>query len=456
MKRPRHPRIVSVRMALDVTPEAARILDGQSRIANWLWNDLLETCTTRKADLTAGTDTDTNLTYLYSRYAIRNAMVERKTTAAWLCSLHSSVTKNVAMRLRRAIADSRQEGNRAKPLAWPTYKRWSSDWFSLEYDEPNKGFHRNGRDLVLSLGRDADKKRLSVAVRLRESPPDFLTRSHTRSLRITRDLGTYYAVFTVSRDLVDKRPLSATPRIAAIDPGHRNVLTIVGTDGVSTKVPKPTCLIALDRRIDATKSRRDHCVKKSVYHTEGAGRPYWSPSRRWNFYNAKLNALYTRRREQTKTWEYTVLNRLYHEYDLVAFGNYAPHGNGRSTGERRSMNGRSLIGSFKTTGAWIAERSGAHFTIWNERGSTRTCAWCGAIVIGGLTPDIETWLCFCGRTNDRDENAAQNGLMKVSQEINMPCSGPREIVSRRTWRLTAHGVTEVTHTPERRHSGSAA
>ena len=138
MKRPRHPRIVSVRMALDVTPEAARILDGQSRIANWLWNDLLETCTARKADLTAGTDTDANLAYLYSRYAIRNAMVERKTTAAWLCSLHSSVRQEELVPvISEDPSDEPPRGG--SPIGLPSSRSWKAT------SVPGSGTHEHGR-----------------------------------------------------------------------------------------------------------------------------------------------------------------------------------------------------------------------------------------------------------------------------------------------------------------------
>ena len=490
MKRPRHERIVSVRMALDLDATTARILDGQSRIANWLWNDLLETANDHRekllssprstgdatvaGDATASSNVPNNhLTHLYSRYAIRDAMVERKETAPWTKTLHSSVSKNVALRLTKAIKDTRKSGvgARSKPLSWPVYKRWADQWFSLEYDEPNKGFVRDGRDLALSLGKDVSGKRLRVTVRLHESPPDFMKPANTRALRITREHGIYYAIFTVKRMIVDQKPLllpgtdgsmnsaggsTSAPRIAAIDPGHRTVLTVVGNDGVSTKVPKPAYLIDLDRRIDETKSRRDHCVRKSVYHTEGDGRPYYTPSRRWRFYNEKLNKLYALRREQTKTHVYSVLNKLYQQYDIIAFGDYAPRGGGRSTGERRSMNGRSLIGAFKRDGAWLAERSGKRFIIWDERGSTRTCNACGTVVKEGLSPDIRTWTCqnlACRSLNDRDENAAKNGLDKVLATItqdqrSMPCSGHREILSRRTWSLTARGITEVIHTPE--------
>ena len=42
MKRSRTSHVVAARLALALDAETARILDGQSKIANWLWNALLE------------------------------------------------------------------------------------------------------------------------------------------------------------------------------------------------------------------------------------------------------------------------------------------------------------------------------------------------------------------------------------------------------------------------------
>ena len=42
MKRPRSSHVVAARLELALDAETARILDGQSKIANWLWNEMLD------------------------------------------------------------------------------------------------------------------------------------------------------------------------------------------------------------------------------------------------------------------------------------------------------------------------------------------------------------------------------------------------------------------------------
>ena len=107
---------------------------------------------------------------------------------------------------------------------------------------------------------------------------------------------------------------------------------------------------------------------------------------------------------------------------------------------------RSVIGTLKTALGWVAERSGKRFDVWDEYNSTRTCAGCG--VLGERKdPGVRWWTCSaCGDLNQRDVNAARNGLVKVS--LLTPCSGHRDIASRRIWRLTEAGVSQEMPTPE--------
>ena len=88
------------------------------------------------------------------------------------------------------------------------------------------------------------------------------------------------------------------------------------------------------------------------------GKKYWEPSRRWKKLDATLQRLLAKRRDQTKTFLYTLANRLFQEYDLVAIGNYTPRGGGLSSSMRRSMNNRSLIGRFKQVLRWVGRKSG--------------------------------------------------------------------------------------------------
>lgn len=132
----------------------------------------------------------------------------------------------------------------------------------------------------------------------------------------------------------------------------------------------------LDRRIDDLKSKRDRSQRRAKLirferEEDGSLHQHWQPSHRWRKYNQALDKLYRQRREQTKSYLYTVANALCREYDVIALGDYTPRGGGLNTGMCRAMNNQSLIGLFKQTMAWVAQKSGKRYLEYNERGTTR-------------------------------------------------------------------------------------
>jgi putative transposase len=450
--RPREPKVVAVKLALDLDSETRRILDGQSKIASWLWNQLLEEANTTRARLIAagqGQSSKDDLALLYSKYGLRDFMVDLKPAKPWLRCLHSSTTKNVALRLSRAIKDT-VRGQRKTKLGWPNFNHWGWEWFSLEYDEPLKGYSFSPGKISLSLGTDDTKKHLSVELKLHEPLPTFVQPGNVRALRLVKEHGRYFAVITVIRQMVAQKALPAQPKMIALDPGHINPLTGFNSDGGVIEITRPFWLRRQDQRIEEVQAKRDHCRRKSVQiTTPSSGKTYWQPSRRWRFYNDVLQRLRHQRQEQIKHWCYEVGNRLFAEHDLVSMGNYSPRGGGRSTGERRSMNNQSLVGSMRRTLAWLAERSGKQFISWDERNSTKTCHSCNSQMPDSISPKIRVWTCpVCQTVNHRDANAAQNGLDRTKNLVSLPCSGHQEISSWRTWRLTEAGVVQITSTPE--------
>ena len=465
--RPRHPKIVAVKLALDLDEQTRVILDSQSKIANYEWNLLIELCNEARGRLDAAAaegivGAEDDLYLLYGRHRLRDAMVAIKDQKPFLRSLYSSVSKNVALRLSRAIRDTRSmaTSGRKKRLAWPHFNRWQSDWFSLEYDELGKGYAFVPGAIELSLGTNEAGERLRLRLPLRERRPGFLKPSTVRALRIVKDHGVYYAIATVTRQIVDMKPLPAAPKVISLDPGHVSPVVGYGTDGAVTDVARPSYLKLLDEAIDRVKAKRDRCQRRSILMTTPvSGKTYWQPSRRWTFYNDILVKLQRQRQEQITAWCNALANLLLREYDVVSMGDYAPHGGGRTKGERRSMNNRSLIGHLRSTLGWMAERSGKRFMAWPERHTTMTCANCGTRLPESLKPDIRVWTCpSCNTLNHRDANAAMNGLRLTlealqssldSPEIDLlPCSGHQEAVSRgisswRTVRLTEVGITQV-------------
>lgn len=441
----------ALKMRLDVDEHTAAILDGQSRIANWLYNHLLEEANTLREKFRSTQDPEA-ARVLYTERGLRNRIPALKQEYPFLRTVYSSVLKNAALRLSGAIRKyqkaRRQKG--AKQVGWPQFRSWKRAWFSLQYDEPWKGFGLEGRTLRLSLGKVLDEKtgqakQAQVTARLAEPVPDGVEPGMVRQLRIVKERRVFYAVFTVERPVPARR---AVGRVIAMDPNHKNLGYGVGTDGVATEILNPWFLKILDRRIDDVKSLRDRCQRQSVRVVREDGSEAWRPSRRWQKLNERLEDLWRVRREQTKVYLRTVANRLYREYDAVFVGNYAPQGGGISRGMRRAMNNQSLIGRFKETLAWVATRSGTVYGEWDEDGSTRTCHACHYTVPGGMPPQVREWTCpECGTHHIRDENAAINGLAQVLKKMEVPCSGRLggqvAVWTRRAWRFDGLGIAEM-------------
>lgn len=549
------------RIRLEVDAQTERILDGQSKICNWEYNQLVEIANRLRDEYIKTQDSEVAKT-LYTQRGLRNLVPDLKEEHPFLRTVHSSPLKNVALRLARAIKayqDCLHKRREGPKMEWPRFRAWGKKWFSLEYDEPHKGFKLSGMDLTIVLGQDEQGQQLKALVRLSQPLPKG---GEVQALRIIKQAGQFFAVFSmtkpdrpgpvllqvaerVAEDVVlptlaaragaepvmtvadplvaqddqplvfyvqpAEQPLVATeaadvsepdtaqpawfwpiqprlvvidpnsknlgmsmpdsdltpnppvlfyvlpaqptlipadssttpdlasselrpvwpiqPRVVAIDPNQKNFGVGVSDDGVAFEISRPNWLKGQDRRIDILKSRRDRCVRKSRQVTRPDGSYYWLPSRRWQFFNLRLNQAYQVRRDQTKTYLFTLANKLCKDFDVIAVGDYTPRGGGLNKGMRRSMNNQSLIGRFKKTMDWVARKSGKVYTEYDETGTTRTCYQCGYVVKGGIPLDVRAWTCpnpDCRAEHLRDENAAQNGLRLVIHENSlMPRSASR-------------------------------
>jgi hypothetical protein len=62
----------------------------------------------------------------------------------------------------------------------------------------------------------------------------------------------------------------------------------------------------------------------------------------------------------------------------------------------------------------------------------------GRWVAEGIPPEVREWDCPGPERSShhiRDENAARNGLTRTLKTLELPCSGRREVSSRRAWRF---------------------
>lgn len=457
--------IVVLKLPLMPDKVSAQILDGQSRICNWLYNNLLEQANNLRKDFIQTQNPESSKA-LYTNRGLRNLVPKVKEENPFLKVVHSSPLKNAALRLTavvQAYQKSRKDKRKGKETGWPKFRSWKAHWFSLLFDEPSKGFKVIGNTLKLSLGMGVDKKQRSVLLLIKDAHK--LKNKKVHTLRITKELNQFYAIFTVTKSLPAEKEIN---KVIAIDPNHKNLGYGVDNKQGAIEIESPWWLNNYDIRIDELKSKRDKCKRKSILVDvlDTNGEPIsqrWQPSKRWQKYNSKLEGVLKKRREQTKSYLYTVANKLYKHYDCVAIGDYTPHGNGINTAMRRAMNNRSLIGRFKEVLSWVALKSGKHYLEFNEKGTTRTCNHCKHSVTDGIKPNIRVWNCpLCKTEHIRDENAAINGLEQALSQINkegkastlsVPGSGRVVVKQRRAWRVLPSGVYS---TPRGQNSAFAA
>jgi len=128
-----------VKIPLEMTPEQAAVLDSQSKIANWLYNKLLEQANGLREQYRETQDGQVGLT-LYTERGLRNLIPHLKAQHPFVKVVYSSVLKNAALRLSKAIRDYQngKHGRRANQVNWPKFRAWKRTWFSLQYDEPWK------------------------------------------------------------------------------------------------------------------------------------------------------------------------------------------------------------------------------------------------------------------------------------------------------------------------------
>ena len=431
------------KIALEVDEATASYLDSQSKICNNLYNRLLERANglVRQYAESGGQDKQAAKT-VYSQCGLRDLVPLLKREYPYYCTVYSSPLKNTAFRLSRAIKAHQdyQKGKRRDKVGWPGFRKWKKKWFSLEYDEPWKGYALQGRVLSLSFGVDREGKRLRVSGQLAEGVP--YPAHQVKALRIVKEIGQFYAVFSIDRKA--KTPPDRPQHLAYIDPNHKNIGYLLDNRGKAIEIENMPNLKLLDRRIDEVKGKRDRCQRRSkrieFVRADGSMHRHWQPSRRWQRYNQVLERLYRLRREQTKTFLFTIANALLEAYDLVAIGDYTPHGGGLNTGMRRAMHNQSLIGRFKKVLAWVAEREGKLFVELCEDGTTRTCHDCGYVVPDGISPHVRQWDCpHCGSPHLRDENSARNGLSRLIKKKNLVSGSDSPFVAkpreRYTWRV---------------------
>ena len=359
------------------------ILDGQSKICNWLYNYLLDLIKIEfkvkkeKSELLTGRN-------------IRDLVPLIKLNKSFLYSVHSSPLKNTALRLLGTFEKFFKENT-----GFPKYKSWKHKWFSLYYDEPNKGFKLTNKNLRISLGKNTGNKQIRVNGKLKEDMKLKET-DKIKNFRLCKEKKKFYAILCIERKDLEKKNIK---NFISLDPNHKNFFVGIDHRGNSIELKQPTMIKYFDHKIDELKSKKDKCKKYS---------------KRWRRYNKALDNVYNKRREQIKSFCFGVSHFIARFYDYAIIGDYTPSlETANHDNMHRSMLNQNIIGKFRDILEWVMSKSGKAFQCIDEKDTTKTCCICGNQE--KKQPNIREFICDkCKHHLNRDINSSVNIAKKTN------------------------------------------
>ena len=200
------------KIRIHFTKEVEFILDGQSRICNWLYNHLLDLA---KKDYANG-----NSLKLMSGRNLRNQVPKEKKEHQFLTAVHASPLKNTAIRLKDAFKRFFIKQN-----DFPNFKAWKRHWSPLLFEEANVGWKLSGRELKISLGLGDDRKYKAVQGTL-ETNLKLKKNQSIKSFQLNKDgRGRFWATFVIAKPTKIKKPIEKS---IFIDPNHKNLMVALG------------------------------------------------------------------------------------------------------------------------------------------------------------------------------------------------------------------------------------
>ena len=382
------------------------VLDSQSKKLNWLYNKLLDIH--RDDYQNHGNSLQLTKGRNFRDYATKLKNEEFH----FLETVHSSPFKNSALRLKEAF-DRKFKGLNQ----FPKFRSWKKKWFSLYYDEPNKGFKVNGKELKISLGKflneETGKKSQRYVFGVLKDPLDLSAQNvKLKTFRLCKENKRFYAIFTLEKE---ELPIGNLPsnRWISIDQNHKNFFVAIDSEGQTFEFENLYQTKYFDKQIDVLKSKRDKCERKSIKKETVHGTVYYLPSKRYKRLDKALDKLYQRRREQIKSNLYQMAHWLCEQYELIVIGDYVPS---KATAKydkmHRGMLNQSHIGEFRNILSWVAQKSYRQCRIVDEKNTTKTCSCCGHQQ--KKDPDIREFICpSCETYFLRDVNSAINIAKKA-------------------------------------------
>jgi len=234
---------------------------------------------------------------------------------------------------------------------------------------------------------------------------------------------------------------ASCPHIMYFDPGCVTTLTGIKTDVLATHTiyeydinPLRELTMKHYQLLDQLKSRRDKKVKGS---------------REWRRLNAKIKKIYGKMNTQSKHYLHVLSNQILEDNpDVHAFmvGDWDKQETLADTGYtfidkriNRQVQNNNPVRKLIEYLNYKAVRLGRKVEKFDERGTTRTCSWCGHVIEGGVKPGVRVFRCEeCGFTIERDINSVLN-FLKIHQYALW--QGLRGMVALSSVRQTVHPVS---------------
>jgi putative transposase len=387
------------------------IIDGQSKICNWIYNEVLHTCITDYNE-------NENKLKLTSGYNTRDYFINQiKPNNTFTKSVYGMVGECAALRVKTSFKQFFERGN----VGFPKYNSWKENWFSLEYTKPrSQGIKINDKNITFTLGKDLNGKQMYVTGVLKDAVK--YEKYSLNTVTLVKEGKQYFVCF--SCDLPKRKEITENQqRWCSIDPNHKNMFVMLDYKMNTVEFSVIQGIKELDKEIDKVQGKlalcRKQTVKKIYKNKVYVETKITYESKRYTKLNKTLKKLRRKRQEQIKQMLYTIANFLCKNYDYIMIGDYTPTNEvAKYKNQKRSMLNQTFIGKFRTILKHVATKSYKKCVVIDEKHTTATCSCCGRYE--KKDPTVRVFTCpDCKNTIGRDINSCINIAKKGGIALNL-------------------------------------
>ena len=224
--------------------------------------------------------------------------------------------------------------------------------------------------------------------------------------------GKFYVTITYEEDV--KIPFVDNGKIDAIDLGITKIVTSVNTEGEFFEVKTLRPDQYWNPKIDAAKSRRDHCL---------GGKKGQKKSKKYRHIAKAVSKMSRKKRNQIKDFQHKLSRKMVDKTtaNTIIVGDLSVQQMAqpkikdgkkqkKNKGLNRSTQGLGNLSRFPQLLTYKAELVGKKVIRVDERNTSRACCCCGKL------HDMPEWKrvmsCDCGNVIDRDRNSAINIMVR--------------------------------------------